>query len=109
MFFSEKDPHLNAVEENLSAEHNPEVFLFVANHIWLTHFSRPQWSENYYLTFSHIKDLMLNDLELGLQLCLKITTIQINLIQFSNEYLPWCASYMCICQCLPLKSMDSQK
>ena len=78
VFFPKKTRTLMPLRKTHLLNITLKFFLFVANHIWLTHFSRPQWSENYYLTFSHIKDLMLNDLELGLQLCLKITTIQIN-------------------------------
>ena len=37
-------------------------------------FSRLLWNENHYLTWIHIKDLMLDDLILGLQLCPKIIT-----------------------------------
>lgn len=46
-------------------------------------FSRLLWNDNHYLTWSHIKDLMFDDLELGLQLCPKITTEHINLTPFS--------------------------
>ena len=46
-------------------------------------FSRLLWNDNHYLTWSHIKDLMLDDLELGLQLCPKITAEHIKLTPFS--------------------------
>ena len=46
-------------------------------------FSCLLWNDNHYLTWSHIKDLMLDYLELGLQLCPKITTEHIKLAPFS--------------------------
>ena len=46
-------------------------------------FSRLLWNDNQYLTWSHIKDLMLDDLDCGLQLCPKITTEDIKLTPFS--------------------------
>ena len=41
------------------------------------------WNDNYYFTWSHIENLMLDDLELGLQLCSKITTEHINMRRLS--------------------------
>ena len=46
-------------------------------------FSRLLWNDNHYLTWIHIKDLMLVDLVLGLQLCPKIITEHIKLTPFS--------------------------
>ena len=46
-------------------------------------FSQLLWNDNQYLTWSHIKDLMLEDLDCGLQLCPKITTEHIKLTPFS--------------------------
>lgn len=46
-------------------------------------FSRLLWNDGNYLTWGHIKDLMLDDLENGLQLCPKITTEHLNLSAFS--------------------------
>ena len=45
--------------------------------------SRLLWNDNYYFTWSHIENLMLDDLELGLQLCPKITTEHINMRRLS--------------------------
>ena len=46
-------------------------------------FSRLLWNDNKYLTWSHVKDLMLEDLDCGLQLCPKITTEHIKLTPYS--------------------------
>ena len=45
--------------------------------------SRLLWTDNQYLTWNHIKDLMLEDLDCGLQLYPKITTEHIKLTPFS--------------------------
>lgn len=41
------------------------------------------WNDYCYLIWSRVKDLLLDDIELGLQLCTKITTEHVNLSPFS--------------------------
>ena len=61
-------------------------------------FSRLLQNVNYYFTWRHIKDFMLKNLELRLQLCPKDTTWHINLTPFSAFYYPPCCAnlkYIC--------------
>ena len=61
-------------------------------------YSRLLQNVNYYFTWIHIKDLLLKDLELGLQLCPKVTTWYINLTPFSAFYYsPCCVNLKYIC------------
>ena len=46
-------------------------------------FSKLLWNNGHYITWSHIYNLMTEDLECGLQLCPKITSEHINLTSFS--------------------------
>ena len=45
--------------------------------------SRLLWNDGCYITWQHISDLMLEDLECGLKLCPKITAVHIKLTPFS--------------------------
>ena len=66
-------------------------------------FSRLLWNDNHYLAWSHIKDLMLDDLELGLQLCPKIITEHIKLTPFSVMNVHLAAQVLCtsVYKCCP--------
>ena len=61
-------------------------------------FSRLLWNDNHYLTWIHIKDLMLDDLVLGLQLCPKIITEHIKLTPFSVMKVSFPANKILMCQ-----------
>ena len=49
----------------------------------------------YYITWSHIFNLMMEDLEYGLQLCPKITTEHIQLTQFSLMNVSTSSKFFC--------------
>ena len=67
-------------------------------------FSRLLWNDNKYLTWSHVKDLMLEDLDCGLQLCPKITTEHIKLTPFSVMNVRLAAQVLSISVIIALKS-----
>ena len=81
---------------NIYAEDNRDIFFIcdephvvktagnnVARSGFDNNFTKHLWNSGYYITWSHIFNLTMEDLECGLQLCPKITTEHIQLTPFS--------------------------
>ena len=72
-------------------------------------FTKLLWNSGYYITWSHIFNLMMEDLECGLQLCPKITTEHIQLTPFSLMNVRLAAQVLSSSVSIALKSFGPQE
>ena len=112
--FTNNDKGVVYKTRNIDAEDNRDIFvIFDEPHVVKTARNNVAHSafENsgYYITWSHIFNLMMEDLECGLQLCPKITTEHIQLTPFSLVNVRLAAQVLSSSVSIALKSFDPQE
>ena len=107
---------------NIYAEDNRDIFFIcdephvvktalnnVAHSGFNNNFTKLLWNSGYYITWSHIFNLMMEDLEGSLQLCPKITTEHIQLTPFSLMNVRIAAQVLSSSVSIALKSFGPQE
>ena len=98
IFFNCDEPHIVKTARNN-----------VAHSGFDNNFTKLLWNSEYYITWCHIFNLMMEDLECGLQLCPKITTEHIQLTPFSLMNVRLAAQVLSSSVSIALESFGTQE